>query len=225
MRLSEFVEKNMPRTYQRPLPWHVRAICDVLERGHRERKNIILEVHPRSWKSEIVNVYRPAWWIAEGHVLNHSGLICNSAELAEKFCQACSRLVTLPKNPDRNSEWRLTVDKSLDFTYKAAGIGGQITGFGFDDVVFDDLFKNGQEAKSETKRASIIDGVVSAAMSRLTPTGIVIAMQARLHPGDTIGWLLSTDMKFIRLHLPATNDSGQDAWLEDQYEQDILSAV
>ena len=66
--------------------------------------------------------------------------------------------------------------------------------------------------------ASIIDGVVSAAMSRLTPTGIVIAMQARLHPGDTIGWLLNTDMKFLRLHLPATNDDGRGAWLEDQYE-------
>jgi hypothetical protein len=27
-------------------------------------------------------------------------------------------------------------------------------------------------------------------------------MQARLHPGDTIEWLLDTDMKFLRLHLP-----------------------
>jgi hypothetical protein len=61
-------------------------------------------------------------------------------------------------------------------------------------------------------------GSHSSAMSRLTPTGIVIAMQARLHPGDTIGWLLNTEMKFLQLHLPATNDSGQDAWLEDQYE-------
>lgn len=217
MRLVDFVEQEAPHNYQRPLPWHVKQICNVLERGMRERKNVILEVHPRSWKSEIVNVYRPAWWLQEGHFKNHFGVICNSQDLANKFCQAARNLCPLPLEIDRTSEWKVTADESLDFTYKASGIGGQLTGWGFDDVVFDDLFKNGQEAKSETKRASIIDGVVSAAMNRLTPDGIVIAMQARLHPGDTIGWLLDTDMKFLRLHLPATNDNGQGAWFEDQY--------
>lgn len=217
MRLSEFVENNMPKDFARPLPWHVKQICNVLERGMRERKNVILEVHPRSWKSEIVNMYRPAWWLKEGYFKNHFGLVCNSQMLADKFCQATRQLCDLPISLSRTSEWKVAADDSLDFTYKAQGISGSITGFGFDDITFDDLFKNGQEAKSEAKRNSIIDGVVSAGMNRLTPQGIVIAMQARLHPGDTIGWLLDTDMKFLRLHLPATNDDGDKAWFEDQY--------
>jgi predicted phage terminase large subunit-like protein len=55
-------------------------------------------------------------------------------------------------------------------------------------------------------------------MNRLTPDGIVIATQARLHPSDTIGWLLSSeDRQFLRLHLPAVNERGRDAWFEDQY--------
>jgi len=217
MRLIDFVEKQMPRNYQRPLPWHAKWLCDVLERAMRERKNAILELPPRHWKSELTSVYRPAWFIGEGNLKNHSAIVCNSQALGDKFCQATSRMVPFAKSIDRNSEWRLAADDSTDFNYKSSGIGGQLTGFGFNDVTFDDLFKNGQESKSEVKRNSILDGVVSAAMNRLTPDGIVVAMQARLHPHDTIGWLLDTDMKFLRLHLPATNESGRDAWFEDQY--------
>jgi predicted phage terminase large subunit-like protein len=217
MTLEDFVQQHQPKNYG-PLPWHARQLCRVIERGMRERKHVIAEQPPRHWKSEIINVYRPAWWIAEGNVRNHCAVVCNSQQLAEKFCQATSRMVPLEKSVDRNGEWKLSADTdSLDLTYKASGIGGQLTGWGFSDVVFDDLFKNGKEAKSQTVRESIIDGVVSAAMNRLTPDGIAIAMQARLHPGDTIGWLLSTDMKFLRLHLPATNDDGQGAWFEDGY--------
>jgi predicted phage terminase large subunit-like protein len=217
MTFEDYLLEHQPRNYPKTLPWFVIWICRVIERAMRERKNVILELPPRSWKSEIVHVFRPAWWLAEGNIQNHSGVVCNSQNLAEKFCQASSRLVSLPKSVERKSEWKLAADESLDFTYKATGINGQLTGFGFDDITYDDLFKNGREAKSPTVRTSIIDGVVSAGMNRLTPGGIVLAMQARLHPGDTIGWLLSTDMKFLRLHIPATNDDGQGAFFEDQY--------
>jgi predicted phage terminase large subunit-like protein len=216
MTFEQFVLKNQPRSYPQPLPWAARLMCNAVERAMRERRHLILELPPRSWKSELLSVYRPAWWIGEGN-LPHSGIVCNAADLAEKFCQASGRLVKLPKSIDRISEWKLRADESLDPTYIARGIGGQLTGWGLTDVVFDDLFKNGKQAKSATTRESIIDGVVSAAMSRLTPDGIVLAMQARLHPGDTIGWLLSTDMKFLRLHIPACNDDGQGAFFEDQY--------
>ena len=219
MTFEQFVLENQPRNYPNPLPWFAKQMCNCVERAMRERKNLIIELPPRSWKSELLNVYRPAWWIQEGFIHNHSGLACNSAALAEKFVQAAGRLVPLEKSINRTSEWKLAADaENLDLTYKGTGINGQLTGWGFDDITFDDLFKNGKEAKSPTVRTSIIDGVVSAAMNRLTPGGIVIAMQARLHPGDTIGWLLSTQMKFIRLHIPACNDDGQGAWLEDMYE-------
>jgi len=224
VKLAEFVLKHQPRNYCKPLPKHVALACELLERGHRERKNVILELPPRHMKSELCNVYRPAWWIGEGYVTNRSGVIGNSQDLADKFCQGASREVKLPKDIDRNSEWRLKANKSLDFSYKASGINGQITGWGFDDIVFDDLFKSGMEAKSETKRRSIIDGVVSTCMSRMPDNGILIAMQARLHPGDTIGWLLETSgMQFLRLHLPAVNDDGKSAWIEDQYTGKIMS--
>jgi hypothetical protein len=216
MRLIDYYEANRPRNYGTGL--HHREICHMVERCYRERKHGIIEVPPRHGKSEIVNVYAPAWWLAEGHTDSHFGLVCNGQDLSNKFCQASRRLCQLPVYPDHNNEWKVQGDKSLDWTYRGTGINGSLAGFGYSQMAFDDLFKNGQDAKSETKRNSIIDGVVSAAMNRLTPDGVVIAMQARLHPSDTIGWLLDQPgMKFLRLHLPATNDDGRSAWFEDQY--------
>lgn len=211
--LIDFYEQNRPRNYH--TGEHHRLLCNMVERCYRERKNGIAEIPPRHGKSEIINVYAPAWWIAEGHQPHH-GQICNGADLASKFCQASRRLTKLPLSIDRNNEWKLDCDKSLDFTYRSTGINGSLAGFGYSEISLDDLFKNGMEAKSETKRASIIDGVVSAAMNRLTPDGIVIATQARLHPGDTIGWLLDSNTKFLRLHLPAIND-GHSAYFHDGY--------
>jgi len=54
-------------------------------------------------------------------------------------------------------------------------------------------WKSGQDAKSDTVRNNIWENIVSAALNRLTPTGIVIALQARFHQDDTIGKLLATE--------------------------------
>ena len=79
MTFEQFVLENQPRNYPNPLPWFAKQMCNCVERGMRERKNLIIELPPRSWKSELLNVYRPAWWIQEGFIHNHSGLACNSA--------------------------------------------------------------------------------------------------------------------------------------------------
>jgi hypothetical protein len=59
MRLLDYYEQHRPRTYA--TSWHHRLICDVVERCYRERKHGIVEVPPRHGKSEIINVYAPAW--------------------------------------------------------------------------------------------------------------------------------------------------------------------
>lgn len=200
MSLLEFYERFRPKSYK--TNWHHRLIAEVLERAYTERKNAIIECPPRHAKSELVNMYSPAWrYLVDPD--EHVGLICNSDSLAKKFSVGCQNIVTSPEYQklakykleiDRDNEWKIrTKAKEMDFSYKASGVRGQITGHGFSVVIFDDLIKSGQEAKSDTIRTNIWENVCSAALNRLTPNGIVIALQARFHQDDTIGKLLATE--------------------------------
>lgn len=213
--LLEYYEQKRPRSYQ--TSWHHRWAANILERAYRERKNAILELPPRHGKSELANVYGPAWRLENCYDAMF-GLVTNSDALAKKFSVGCRNLCKLPLEVDRDAQWKVKGLESLNFTYLAAGIRGQLTGHGFDTVIFDDLLKSGLEAKSDTVRESVWENVASAAINRLTPDGIIIALQARLHRDDTIGRLLSLEhLKFLHLHLPATNDDGRSAWFKDGY--------
>jgi len=218
MNLLTYYEKNRPRSYE--TNWHHKWTCEVLERAYTERKNVIIEEPPRHGKSEIANVYAPAWRLGT-HFDSMFGLVTNSDNLAKKFSTACRNLCRLELEVDRDAQWKVKGLDSLNYTYLAAGIRGQLTGHGFDTLTADDLLKSGLEAKSDTVRDSVWENVVSAAINRLTPDGIIVALQARLHQQDTIGKLLELDhLKFLHLHLPATNDSGQEAWFRDGYSGD-----
>ena len=75
MTLLEFYEANRPRNYT--TAEHHKKICHVVERCYRERKHGIIEVPPRHGKSEIINVYAPAWWLAAPRTkpINPSGFV------------------------------------------------------------------------------------------------------------------------------------------------------
>jgi phage terminase large subunit-like protein len=215
MNLIQYYEAKRPRSYE--TNWHHRWVCDILERAYTQRQNAIIEVPPRHGKSEIVNVYGPAWWV-EDHFDAMFGLVCNSDSLAKKFSTATRNFCPHELEIDRDAEWKVKGLESMNFTYRGVGVRGQLTGHGFDTVIFDDLLKSGAEAKSDVVREGVWDGVVSAAINRLTPDGIIVALQARLHQQDTIGKLLELDhLKFLHLHLPATNDSGAEAFFRDGY--------
>lgn len=200
MTLLDFYRRFRPRTYTDS--WHLEYMCYVISRCLVEGLNGIFEAPPRHSKSELLNVYGPAWYLLD-HPTAHFGLVCNSDTLATKFSVATKAIIMSPEyqklSPyklceDRGKQWKIdTPDQTLDFSYMAAGINGQLTGFGFSVLILDDLLKSGKEAKSDLVREGVWDNVASAAINRLSPDGIVLACQARLHTTDTIGKLLSTE--------------------------------
>jgi predicted phage terminase large subunit-like protein len=217
MTLLDHFESQRPKTYL--TEWHDRWVCLALQRAYEERKNLIIEMHPRSGKSEKANVYTPAWWL-KTHPEDNIGLVCSEDGLASKFVGATRNLLARTGATfeyDRNNEFKLSGTRSLDATYMGRGIHSNLSGRGFSAVHFDDVLKSGTDAMSEIVRERLWTDVASAAINRLTPDGIVIAMQARLHQQDVIGKLLDTGLKFLRLHLPATNDDARGAWFEDGY--------
>lgn len=87
MTLLEYFEAERPRTYM--TEWHDRWVCHALQRALEERKNLIVEMHPRSGKSEKCNVYAPGWYL-ESHPDATFGLVCSEDGLAGKFVFWCS---------------------------------------------------------------------------------------------------------------------------------------
>lgn len=66
--------------------------------------------------------------------------------------------------------------------YRAAGVGGGITGMGADCLVIDDAIKDRRDANSATIREALWDWYTSTAYTRLSPGGGVIVMCTRWHP-------------------------------------------
>lgn len=214
--LIDYFEAMRPKSYVSE--WGDRQVCMVLERAYNERKNAIIEAHPRSGKSEKANVYAPAWFLGT-HPEENFGLVASEDGLASKFVMATRNLLARQGTQfeyDRASEFKIKGTKSLDSTYMGRGIHSNLSGRGLTCVQFDDVLKSGTDAMSDLVRERMFTDVASAAINRLTPDGIVVAMQARLHQEDIIGKLLDTGLKFLRLHLPAQNN-GEQAYFEDQY--------
>lgn len=216
MNLIDYFEQRRPRQYV--TEWHDRWVCTLLQRVLEERKNLIVEMHPRSGKSEKTNQYAPAWWL-ESHPDATFGLVTSEDGLAAKFASGTRRLLSsqFTFDVDRQNEFKIAGTQSLDLSYTGRGIHSNLSGRGFDCLMLDDCLKSGTDAMSENVRERLWTDVVSAAVNRLSPSGVVVALQARLHQQDVIGRLLDTGMKFMRLHLPAANDTGEAAYFEDGY--------
>jgi len=88
--------------------------------------------------------------------------------------------------------------------YRAAGVGGGITGEPADILILDDLIKDYSEAMSDTIRNSTFDWFTSTAMTRLQEGGGVIMMATRWHMDDPIGRLLRTQAdRWTVINFPA----------------------
>jgi predicted phage terminase large subunit-like protein len=71
--------------------------------------------------------------------------------------------------------------------YRAAGVGGGITGMGAHILVIDDPVKDQSEADSETIRQNAWDWYTTTAYTRLAPGGGVLVIQTRWHDDDLSG--------------------------------------
>lgn len=106
------------------------------------------------------------------------------------------------------NEWRTPQGGGLI----ATGVGGPLTGQGFDCLIVDDALKNRIEAESVTYRERIHDWWRDVARTRLEPGGSAFVFMTRWHPDDLIGRLVDEGFEYIKL--PAISDEGDALWPE-----------
>ena len=75
----------------------------------------------------------------------------------------------------------------------AAGVGGPITGKGFDLGIIDDPVKNAEDAASEKIRKKQKDWFDSTFSTREEPDAAIIVIQTRWHEDDLSGYILSKE--------------------------------
>ena len=196
--LLHYIERSMPHYMA---GWVHEDICRRLERfvadvELQKSPRLMLWMPPRHGKSEIASVRFPEWvlgrhpeweFIATSYALDlplgFSRRI--RGRIPESDYKAIFPHTALSKEATAAESWRTTKGGG----YRAAGVGGGITGMGAHILLVDDPVKDQEEADSETIRQKVWDWFGTTAYTRLAPGGGILVIQTRWHDDDLSGRL------------------------------------
>jgi len=210
--------------------WHIRVICDKLEKVYSwDIKRLIINIPPRSLKTEIVSKAFPVWCLWHDPRLKFMA-ISYSATLAEQnswwarsMYLSDTFLSVFPRRkglkPDKNTQQhRETTD---DWQYFSSGSQWSITWFGCDIMIIDDPI-NPQEANSDLILNKVNNNFHETLKSRLNSKtdGAIVVMMQRLHDNDLTWHLLDQKRRGVweeweELVIPAiaeSDDEYRKAW-------------
>lgn len=225
---------------------HIELICDYLERVfYWEIKRLIINVPPRSLKTELVSIAFPnRCWIHDA--TKKFMEISYSAELAEKnswharnmylsatYTRFNPRKPALREDQNTKQHW----ENILWWQYYAAGSSGTITGVGTDILIIDDPL-NPEEATSDVKRQRVNHNYHDTLWSRLNSKidGAIIIIQQRLHDDDLSWHLLEQERlgtweKRHKLIIPAIAEEDEqyrkagESFFPKRFPREILDTI
>jgi predicted phage terminase large subunit-like protein len=222
------------------LPWykaaeHHRLIADKLEQveryiatnGKEGIGRLIIQIHPRSGKTEEVSKVFPAWLLGKqpdkrviitsygADLATENSRAVRNYLVSERYQNVFGARSSVDDSVSLSDDSRSASSWSLAEPHRggvvAAGVGGGITGKGAHLLILDDPFKNREEAESEEHRARVISWWNSSAYTRLEDGAAIVIIHTRWHPDDVIGHLLQK---------MASDDP-----LADQYDVLFLPAI
>lgn len=207
VRLMPFVAKLSPRY---TAPEHLAPLVARLERALVEPLRLVVSVPPRHGKSETVR-HAIAWWLLQKPEAQLA-IVSYAARIAEKGSRKALELsrragVAIADDARSRADWRTGV---ADGGVWATGIGGALTGEGFDVLIVDDPVKDRVSAESALLRQQIREWFDDVAFTRLEPNGSCIVVQTRWHAEDLAGSLQRDGWETI--NLPALDDDGAALW-------------
>jgi predicted phage terminase large subunit-like protein len=169
-------------------------LAGVLERvASGELKRVLIQLPPRHSKSELISRLFSAYYLAR-NPSHFVGINSYSADLAytlsraarENFIQ-CGGIVK--DDVAAVKHWETNEGGGV----WAAGVGGSITGKGFNLGIIDDPIKNAEEASSDLIREKHKEWYGSTFYTRCEPDAAIVIIQTRWHEDDLTGWLLSEE--------------------------------
>lgn len=191
--------------YMQAIAWHLQLCAE------RKITRLIINIPPRYGKSISASVAFSAWLLGRNPA---ERIVCvsYSAELAGRFARDTRSVMQSGWYREAFPETRLggraanhdfhTTRKGYRFT---TSVDGTLTGVGGGIFLLDDPNPASDE-RSAVARESVNDWYRGTMRSRMdnARTGVIIAIQQRIHPDDLSGYLLANDSeKWVHLNLPA----------------------
>ncbi len=193
---------------------------------------------PRHGKSEMCSVWLAVWRLMLKPTAR-IGIVSYGHQFSARWGRKIRAIIrehgqvlglTIDPEKDAANEFELVEGGSVLTT----GIGGVLTGHGFDLVVIDDAHKSRQEAESQIFRERVAEWWQGSARNRLEPRGSVVVIMQRWREDDLVGFLLAEESgeDWTLINLPAIaeegdplgRDVGAPLWPE-RYDLDALAAI
>jgi predicted phage terminase large subunit-like protein len=219
--------------------WHIKYLCDRLQKeaerlikGENTKQHLLINVPPRTLKSELVNVFFSVYlWVLDDSKQFISSSY--SASLSIALSTQARRLIESDWFKEHYPNVNISKDENTKSKYTtpngglrySTSTGGTVTGMGADVIVIDDP-QNPQLARSEVERENANRFFNETLRSRLNDpkTGLFIVIMQRLHENDLTGMLLSKEPeKWEHTCLPAEeSESVKPIDLKNNYINGLL---
>ncbi|KKN12825.1 hypothetical protein LCGC14_1012600 [marine sediment metagenome] len=228
-------------------PSHIQKMAEALEAVEcGEITRLMVFMPPRHGKSLLISQIFPCWALGRNPRLeitqsgySHSLTVEHSRDARDIFVTPeMGRLFAgVRHKPGREGQRSIATERQTASEwgtvqggrYYATGIGGTLTGRGSDIAIIDDPVKNREEANSPRIRKKTIDWYRSTLYTRLSPSGAVILVMTRWHPGDLAGILLKEmesgdGDEFVIIKLRAIDADNNALW-PSQYPLERLESI
>lgn len=197
---------------------------------------IIVTMPPRHGKSEFISHWVPSWYVSK--FPQNRVIITTYEENFAKYWGGRVRntieylpppKVGISQDTRAKGEWVTRRGGGM----LSAGVGGPITGRGFDLGIIDDPVKNWIEAQSKTVRKNVIDWFNSTFYTRQEPGATIILLMTRWHENDLAGYLINEhedDWELINFPAIAEgiDELGRkdgDALCPERYDEEALARI
>lgn len=170
---------------------HVDPLIAALQRvADGSLKRLMVFMPPRHGKSETASRLFPAYYLYR-HPERWVGIVSYSADLAYGFSRNARSNYERAGRTLSDAAWAVkNWETGQGGGLWAAGVGGSVTGKGFDLGLMDDPIKGRKNADSDTIRKTAHDFYDADFYTRQEPGAAIVMIQTRWHDDDPSGRLL-----------------------------------
>ena len=173
---------------------HINVLIDSLERivdGSLTRLMVFMP--PRHGKTECISRLFSGYYVSK-FPEREVGIVSYSGEMVYGFSRDARGFYgeaggELAQDAHAVREWRTPAGGGL----WASGVGGPLTGRGFNLGIIDDPVRGSEEAESDTQRRKSHDWYRNVFHTRGEPASGIIVVATRWHEEDLPGWLLKQE--------------------------------